>query len=333
MSSLRTFFREEIDRQASVWTARLEAGPLNDADRTALAAWLEAEPEHRWALSRYREMCAQLTAQIPVLTDADEVNALVARVATRHRWRRVSTRVLAAAAVVALAAGVWHLLPEKMETRPAERRALALADGSRVELNAQTQLQISLGRHERRVTLVRGEAFFRVAHDPARPFFVATPAGAVRVTGTVFNVRATAAGRAEVTVLEGTVQVQPAAAAEAAKTSAPVPLAAGAQAVVSGSGVTVCALSAEAVQNVTAWRVGQAAFESEPLAAALDRFAAYHTQLITVAADAAALRVGGRYSLDDLDGFLAAVEQSLPVSVVHGADGSVRVVARPRTRL
>jgi transmembrane sensor len=78
--------------------------------------------------------------------------------------------------------------------------------------------------------------------------------------------------------------------------------------------------------------VGQAAFESEPLADALGRFAAYHVKHVTVAADAAALRVGGRYSLDDLEGFLAAVEQALPVGVVHGADGSVRVVARPSAR-
>jgi len=38
---------------------------------------------------------------------------------------------------------------------------------------------------------------------------------------------------------------------------------------------------------------------------------------------------GGRYSLDDLDGFLAAIEQALPVAVLRGSDGAVRVVARP----
>lgn len=329
MSTPRTLNRAEIDRQASVWTARLESGPLSDGDRRALAAWLEAEPEHRWALARYREMCAQLSAQVPLLAEAEEVEALAARVAARHRWRRIALRGLAAAAVLALAAGLWRGLPDKMETRSAERRALALADGSRLELNAQTQLEVSLGRQERRVTLGRGEAFFRVAHDATRPFVVATPAGAVRVTGTVFNVRAGSAGGAEVTVLEGSVQLQPAA---AGALPVPVPLAAGQQAVLGAAGGAVRTLSPEAAQNVTAWRVGQVAFESEPLAAALDRFSAYHPRSVTVAAEAAALRVGGRYSLDDLDGFLAALEQALPVSVVHGAGGAVRVVARPRPR-
>jgi ferric-dicitrate binding protein FerR (iron transport regulator) len=40
--------------------------------------------------------------------------------------------------------------------------------------------------------------------------------------------------------------------------------------------------------------------------------------------------VGGRYSLDDLDGFLSAVEIALPVSVLRGENGDLRIVARPQ---
>lgn len=329
MSRAHPFDREEINRQASVWTARLETGALDDDGRRELDAWLDADPEHREALSRYREMCAQLAEQVPVLADPEEVDALVARVATRHRWRRGATRVFATAAAVALAAGLWGMLPDKMETRSAERRAVALPDGSRLELNAQTSLGVSLARGERRVKLARGEALFRVAHDPARPFFVETPAGTVRVTGTVFNVRESSSDHFEVTVLEGSVQVRAAAHTPAA--SVPLPLAVGEQARVGAAGIAVQTLSPEAVQNVIAWRVGQAAFESEPLAGAFERFAAYHARKITVSPEAAILRVGGRYSLDDLDGFLAAVEQALPVGVIHGAEGAVQIVARPRT--
>jgi transmembrane sensor len=326
MSTPRTLNRTEIDRQASVWTARLETGALTDADRRELAAWLDAEPEHRWALSRYREMCAQLAEQVPVLTDAEEVDALVASVTARRRWTRFATGALAAAASVALAVGAWRMLPEKVGTHSAERRALVLADGSRLELNAQTSLEISRGGGERRVKLLRGETLFRVAPDAARPFLVETAAGTVRVTGTAFNVRGTAAGAVEVTVLEGTVQARPAAA------GAPVPLAIGAQAVLTPEQCDVRQLSPDEVQNTVAWRVGQAAFESEPLAEALERFRAYHGRKVTVAPAVAALRVGGRYSLDDLDGFLAAIEQALPVRVEHGAAGAVNVVSRPRAR-
>ena len=63
---------------------------------------------------------------------------------------------------------------------------------------------------------------------------------------------------------------------------------------------------------------------------ALARFASYHARPIVVEPAAAGLGVGGRYSLDDLDGFLAAIEQALPVSVLRGERGAVRIVANPR---
>ena len=54
-----------------------------------------------------------------------------------------------------------------------------------------------LERHRvaHRRTLAAGEAFFQVAKDSARPFFVETAAGSVRVTGTQFNVRTAPAGQ------------------------------------------------------------------------------------------------------------------------------------------
>ncbi|MFM8618394.1 MAG: FecR family protein [Opitutaceae bacterium] len=316
--------RGDRDRQASVWAARLESGPLDDAGRQELAAWLEAAPDNRDALAGYRELCADLAAQVPLLADADEVGALADRVAAGHRWRRRAARGLAVAAVFALGVGFWWLRPERMETRPAERRTVALADGSRIELNARTRLQVSLSGRERRIGFAGGEAFFRVAHDPARPFLVETRAGVVRVTGTAFNVRETTAGQTEVTVLEGMVQAR-----AAPDQGLPEPVGAGCQGLISDAGVVVRPLPPEATQGVIAWRVGQAAFESEPLGEAIGRFTAYHSRGITVAPEAAVLRVGGRYSLDDLDGFLAALEQALPVAVLHAAGGEVRIVSRP----
>lgn len=316
--------REQIERQAALWTARLETGGLSAAEQKELGDWLAADPEHRWVLSRYREMGAMLAAQLPVLMDAGEVESVVARAA---RWNRVRRRLgpaLAAAAAIAVAAIGWWMVPRQVETHAAERRALALDDGSRVELNARTSLAVDLGRAGRHVRFTRGEAYFQVARDPARPFLVETPRGTVRVTGTVFNVRETASAGIEVTVLEGSVQVQP------GEQSLPAALAAGDQAVLAPAGVDVRHLPVEAAQDVTAWRVGQAAYVDSRLDEALARFAPYHPGRIVVAPEAAALRVGGRYSLDDLAGFLAAIEQVLPVSVLRGDGGSVRIVANPR---
>ena len=323
MNTSRPTNRENMEQQAALWSARLTTGSLSDAERLALAEWLEADPEHRWILSRYRELCGLLDEQLPVLLDPVVADEFIARTASRNRWRRGVRLALAAAAAMAVVAAGWWLRPQTVDTLAAERRSLALADGSRVDLNARTSLRIDLGRHERHVRLAQGEAFFSVAHDAARPFLVETPQGDVRVTGTVFNVRQTARAGVEITVLEGAVQVR----AKAAP-AGPVPLRREEQARLTAAGVHVRPLTPEAVLSAVAWRDGQATFEAAPLADALERFSAYTGRSITVSPAAAGLRVGGRYSLDDLDGFLAAIQQALPVNVLRGEDGSVRVVAR-----
>jgi transmembrane sensor len=69
---------------------------------------------------------------------------------------------------------------------------LELPDGTRVWLNAASSLQylpVKVKAAERRVTL-QGEAYFEVAKDKTKPFFVETAHQVVKVLGTHFNVSA-----------------------------------------------------------------------------------------------------------------------------------------------
>ena len=299
-----------------MWAARLACGRLTEADRATLDAWLEADPEHRWVLGRYREIEARLDVQAEI---ASESLALAARVRQR-RWRRAAAVGLAMAAAVAVMFTVLRR-PGDFETRTAERHVAALPDGSRVELNAQSALAVEFRRDERHVRLLRGEAWFQVTKDAARPFVVETAAGSVWVTGTVFNVRAAQPGRAEVTVLEGTVRVR------APGSAAEEPVVMGRQAVLTNGIVAVRSLPEGAAADAAAWRQGHAVFEETSLREALEKFAPYHTRVVTVEPGVAELRIGGRYSLDDLDGLLEAITRLLPVRVVPGDAGAVRIVA------
>ncbi len=325
MSASLPISREQIERQAALWTARLENGDLPMAQRAELEAWLQADPEHGYVLSRYRELHAGLAAQVPVLLDAGEVQAVVARAARWYRIRRATSPALAAAAALVLGAVVWWMLPTHLETSSRERRAVVLDDGSRVELNALTSLEVSFGRSLRRVKLAHGEALFQVTRDPARPFVVETPRGTVRVTGTVFNVRETDAVAVEVTLLEGSVQLT-----ATGQPGRPIVLVPNEQGVIRDEAIAKQTLTPDEAQNLTAWRTGQVAFTAAPLREALARFAPYHQGRITVDDAAATLSVGGRYSLDDLEGFLAALEQALPVHVLRGESDRIRIVARDR---
>ena len=305
---------ERIEEEASLWAARIEGGALSDRDRAELSAWLAVDAEHRRVLACYCELSAQLDAQIgpmdaPVLARA-------------HRRWRMAVGALAAAAAIIVFVAVLAGRPRELATKTAERQAIALDDGSRVELNARTSLAVNFRRGERRVKLVRGEAWFSVTKMPARPFVVETPAGIVRVTGTEFNVRAAQSEQVEVTVLAGTVHVRAAGAKATDEAVTP-----GRQAVMSGGQVAVRSLIDGAAQDAVAWRQGQTVFDNTPLGEAIERFAAYHARMITVDPAVADLRLGGRFSLGDLDGLLESVESVLPVHVLRGPDGQVRIVA------
>ncbi len=177
--------------------------------------------------------------------------------------------------------------------------------------------------------LAQGEACFEVTTDPARPFYVETPSGTVRVTGTRFNVRADAPGVLEVTVLEGSVAVETVAPGAAAS-PAHFDLAPRDQVSVADGLTMKRQLAADATDHVVAWREGKIVFDETPLHVALARFATYHDRKLTVDPAAANHPLGGRYTLDDLDEFIAALERSLPVKAQRDNSGAIRLIAIER---
>jgi transmembrane sensor len=86
---------------------------------------------------------------------------------------------------------------------------LTLADGSKVWMNSGSSLRypVSFMGSERRVEIT-GEAYFEVAHDPNKKFYVAAGNVTTEVLGTRFNVNAYSdEGAIKVTLLEGSVKV------------------------------------------------------------------------------------------------------------------------------
>ena len=140
------------------------------------------------------------------ITDLEKKIALFeeASVATTNTTFKNRTKRwnLAVAACMALLAGIaiYYLvnsvqrseaLPLLYATKPAEKKALILPDGSRVILNADSKvtLHADFGQKDRRLQL-DGEAYFDVVHNPSKPFIVETPRMDVKVLGTAFNVKA-----------------------------------------------------------------------------------------------------------------------------------------------
>jgi transmembrane sensor len=115
--------------------------------------------------------------------------------AMRQGRRRVLGAGLASVLVALVGIGGWNhdwtgAIPvprEHFETRRGEQMTVALADGSTMQLDGATALDVAIGGGHRVVELQRGEAYFDVAHDAAHPFEVRAGDSGTRVLGTAFT--------------------------------------------------------------------------------------------------------------------------------------------------
>ncbi len=138
---------------------------------------------------------------------------------------------------------------------------VTLEDGTEVWLNAETQLSYPehFSDEERRVA-VTGEAFFKVAKDSKRPFYVETAGQVVRVYGTQFNVHAYPEDKAVATTLvEGSIALQ-----AASGNGAQLMLMPGHQALFDKQSHEASVKSVD-TEVVTSWRSGSFVFENQNL--------------------------------------------------------------------
>ncbi len=135
---------------------------------------------------------------------------------------------------------------------------ITLADGSRIWLNAGSSVTypVAFAGNERKVS-VKGEAYFEIAHDAAKPFYVSKGDIEVKVLGTHFNVNAyDDESDVKVTLLEGSVKLS--------NTGQTVIIKPGEQAVASSNSPLTVYHSPD-LDKVMAWKNGLFNFEDAEL--------------------------------------------------------------------
>ncbi|WP_231758630.1 FecR family protein [Microbulbifer elongatus] len=182
--------------------------------------------------------------------------------------------------------------PEDMSTRTLAAPVGApasevLADGSLVHLNADSALDFSQSANERHVSLTRGQVFFRVAPDRARPFTIDSGTASIRVVGTAFDVERLG-DSVLVAVYEGIVQVRGDRMVEM-RSGERVQIHAG-----------VLGPVTQSVKDVSPdWRSGWLEVRGEPLGQVLARFQRYSERLLLLEGDIGNdVRVSGRFRLN-----------------------------------
>ncbi|CAO3380218.1 FecR family protein [Azospirillum argentinense] len=305
---------DRLFSEANAWHFRLESDDVRPAERAAFAEWLARSPTHARAWT-------DLQTLLHDLKEPARAAYAESRNAVPRRPAAAGIRRLAAALAILLAVGglgVWrgptlyqNAVADQV-TATGQRRTLTLPDGSTVEMNGDTALAFDDRDGERRVRILRGEAWFNVTRDPDHPFVVDGGAGAARVLGTQFSVRRESE-RTTVTVGEGLVEVV---AHRNADGTAPWPdsvrLRPGESAEADANGVTGPRAVDPAI--AFAWRQGQIVFRQQPLAsviAALNR--QWPGRVVLLNDEAAERVVSGVFALDRPDAVIDALERGLGV--------------------
>jgi transmembrane sensor len=279
------------------------ADPVNQAAWNQLAGpWEDLD-----AVAQAPEMLAARQAAL------DDARAVRAR--RRHR------QFLAAAACLLLsfiaAGGTWWLVkPDDYRTALGERRVITLSDGSKLSLDADSEVTVRYRAHERALHLLKGQARFDVAHDKSRPFSVVAGNQKVIATGTAFNIDM-AGPKVLVTLIEGHVVVLNESDTDkpVAVWSRPVELKAGQQ-LAAGAATPPQIVSAN-IQRVTAWTIGQIILDDEPLSSVVDRVNRYGgPQVVIASPEVGAMKISGVFNAGDTLGFVEIVTHYLPVKAV-----------------
>lgn len=344
----------EIECIAAEWIARRFEG-LSPPQAVELSRWLAADRQHAAAFAELDETWQVLDRIRPAggLVPADgsrpDPDALAPRRARRVAWWTASVPAAAAASLALAYVTWWRPSPpaapfvRQAVTEIGAMQRLTLADGSVVQLNTDTVVNVVYTATERRIRLTRGEAHFTVTKNSARPFLVDAGNVAIRAVGTAFNVRRLPAS-IDVIVTEGKISLndfahglpllRPRLAAEPpllhAGERAVVPAAASAA---TGGQVEAVALDPGELQRALAWQDRRLEFVAAPLDEIVAEFNRYHRRKLVIDdAALAAHRFGGSFHVDQPEIFVRLLETRFEIVAEHRADETVLRRARDAAR-
>lgn len=324
---------DEISEQASLWISRIDRG-LSEAEKQSLAAWLEDNATHRRVLTEMASLwddmsvLNELSGLFPLKGSAQETR--VRRVMNQARWSVAAGFMLMALAVGMMVDWSWmqaeptHQLTQHTTTAIGEQKTVSLTDGSKVQLNTNTIINVDYSDGMRRIELVKGEAHFTVAHDSSRPFIVEAGDNTVTAVGTAFNMQYVSDKAFELVVTDGRVLVKERGAShsdDSALILGAKPLAqegllmfSGEKATVDGKVTERESLTENAIDDDLAWQQGMIVFKGESLDKVLQEIGRY-TPIKFELGDAQLKdrRVAGYFKVGDINGLLFALKSSFSI--------------------
>ncbi len=307
-----------IDDEAIDWVERSDRETWTDENQQELDAWLEGSTARRVAYLRIKDGW----------TRADRLIALRGtfgppRPADRNRHWAVSYKAAAGVLITAALIVSWFGLQSRLArydtyaTIVGGHKLLTLEDGSQIELNTDTQIRTHFDTGHRTVWVDRGEAYFQIVHNQARPFSVFANQSRITDIGTKFVVQ-TSPQEIRVSLIEGKAAVDmPANPQVRSKVLVP-----GNVAIATAHGVSVVDTSRQSVEEELSWRRGVLILNQSTLADAAAQMNRYNLRKIIIAdPDAARQRIDGTFPANNVDVFGRVAKNVLGLHVASsGAD-------------
>ena len=336
-----------IIAEASAWFIEFRAGDADGDARVRFIDWLRRSPEHIHAYLEISGVWAELPSADP--EGKIDIEALIERArgepdvialpSDRRRpgmapsalkphtaWRSRRAAVALAAVLLLAIAAVIFIDSSKFNgvytTGIGEQRTVQLLDGSTVELNARSTIQVRLTAEQRNVELLEGQALFSVAKDKQRPFVVRAGDAQVRAVGTEFDVYKKQAATV-VTVVEGRVETYD---SQDSPGTAAIVLSAGEQLTVVPHVVTKPTRTDTAI--ATAWVQKRLIFEETPLNDVAEEFNRYNRRPLTIDdGELGNVKISGVYSSTDPASLINFLRSQNSIQVVE-TEKQVRVLRR-----
>ena len=314
------------DAEALDWIVTLQEQPDDAGVRRRFELWRTASAANAVAWEKVAQVYAGIGETTPAHAErwrkltADRQTSLAPPILAARRRRRMRGAVprseprkgrrITAVALPAVAAAMLAIvaIPNAVlrwqadaVTGTAELRDVHLSDGSLASLGPDSAIGIDYSQGERRIRLLRGQAWFDVRHNADRPFRVVARGVEATDIGTAFEVRLDPSDT-HVSVARGIVRV------DYAKSVPPISarLVAGQSLAITTSGAATRDTTMPSL--VGAWRDGRLAVQNQSMAEVIAALRPWYSGMIVVQSDTlAGHRVTGVYDLRDPAGAMTAL--------------------------
>jgi len=334
--------------EAGEWCRIIAERALSPVEAEAFEAWMDADAEHRAAFERasfiWRALDGRAAPPELVAMRMDALSALSGQDDepapawwSRPWLRRSGMGALAASIVAAVTFAFFQSAPTtqavEYATALGERRVVMLDDGSRLSMDAASEVTVAYSGDKRQLELKSGRAKFDVAKDPLKPFTVAAGDKLIVATGTSFSVEILN-GKVNVTLFEGHVAVLDRATRRPAIVPSSGNLGAADQLLKPGQELSLPVNGVGTLETIdparaTSWEAGQLSFADEPLAQAVGRMNRYsHIKFAIGDAAAGRVEISGVFNSDNVEGFVSDVTDVFPVRTVRRGDEVVFVTKK-----